>query len=223
MKVTGSGIKKDFIRETAETNVYTALAGCDIVLSPGELTVIQGRSGGGKTTLLNILAGVLPPTEGSVYYDEKDIYSLSDNELSVFRNRHIGYIPQGKSAIASLNVMENIALHFLLYGENVGKEADELIREFGIEGIKTAMPEELSGGELRRMAIVRSLVRKPDILFADEPTGDLDDENTELVFRELKKTADSGTAVLVVTHENGVEKYADRIYRMNGGRLDAWE
>ena len=220
MEITATGIKKDFIRKMAGTNVYTAVDTCGITLRPGTVSVIKGRSGSGKTTLLNILAGILPPTEGTVLYDDANIYEMTDESLSDFRNKHIGYVPQGKSAVASLSVRENILLPFTLFGENETGRADELIDKFDIGHIRNAAPEELSGGELRRMAIARALVREPEVLFADEPTGDLDDENTEIVFGILREQAKGGKTVLVVTHENEAEKYADKVYRMNGGMLE---
>lgn len=219
MTVRAENIRMDFIREGKGTNVFTAVSTCNIELSAGTFTVIKGRSGGGKSTLINIMAGLLAPTGGSVFYDENDIYSIDDGKLSEFRNRHIGYVPQGKSAIASLNVLENVLLPEMLYGSRDDERAYYLMEQFGIAGLSTAMPSELSGGELRRMAIARALIRKPDVLFADEPTGDLDDENTLTVLSSLRKAADDGCTVLMVTHEQEAEEYADNLFRMDAGVL----
>ncbi len=219
MQVRAEKIKKDFIRKSKGTNVFTAVQTCDFTLEAGKLTVIRGRSGGGKSTLLNMLSGILLPTEGIVYYDDTDIYSLNDEALSRFRNDNIGYVPQGKSAITSLTVKENILLPEIMYGEADEKRADELMERFDIINLANAMPEELSGGELRRMAIARALIKNPQVLFADEPTGDLDDENTTIVFKALKQVAKEGTAVLMVTHEGEAENYADRVFRMDAGVL----
>lgn len=219
MNVNAIEIKKEFVRETKNTNLFTAVKPCSLSLSAGEVTVIRGRSGGGKTTLLNMMAGILPPTDGKVLYDGQDIYAMSDEELSAFRNHRIGYVPQGKSAIASLTVLENIMLPLTLFGESDEAEAVRLMEQFDIAHLKNAMPEELSGGELRRMAIARALIRKPGVLFADEPTGDLDDENTRLVFAEIRHAAEAGMTVLVVTHEGEAGAYADHVFRMDGGVL----
>ena len=153
-------------------------------------------------------------------YDGADLYAMQDDALSRFRAMNIGYIPQGRSAVSSLTVMENVMLPLILSGEAGEQKALEEMRRFGILDLKDAMPEKLSGGELRRMAIARALMRSPKVLFADEPTGDLDDENTELVFRELRRIADTGCAVLMVTHEESASAYADRLFRMNAGRVE---
>ena len=220
MNVRADNIKKEFLRKGKGTNVFEAVKSCSFELPNGSFTVIRGRSGGGKSTLLNMLAGILTPTEGKVYYGDVDLYGLKDEELSIFRNSHIGFVPQGKSAVSSLTVLENILLPELLYGERHEEEARMLMEQFGILELQNVLPEELSGGELRRMAIARALIKKPQVLFADEPTGDLDDENTKVVFQTLKEIAKRGTAVLTVTHEEGAEQYADRIFRMDAGVLN---
>ena len=213
-------LSKEFIRESRGTNRFPAVKETDMAISSGELIVIMGRSGSGKTTLLNMLAGLLTPTSGRVLLDGTDIYTLGDRELSKLRNRNIGYIPQGQTAIHSLNVLENVLLPYTLYKESGCEQyAQELLTELDIIGLKSAMPSELSGGELRRMSIARALARRPEIVLADEPTGDLDDENTAIVFGFLKKIAADGAAVIVVTHENEAEKYAGRVFRMDGGVL----
>lgn len=219
MKIHAENIKKDFFRKGSNTNIFTAVKHCELELSGGSFTVIMGRSGSGKSTLLNMLSGILKPSEGRVLYDGEDIYQMNDEALSAYRNAHIGYIPQGKSAISSLNVLENILLPLTLFGENDENAAKKLMEQFEIAHLADAMPNELSGGELRRMAISRALIRKPDVVFADEPTGDLDDENTEIVFTALKEAAENGAAVLVVTHEGDSVKYADRTFRMDAGGL----
>lgn len=220
MEIRAKGISKEFIRVTASSNVFVAVDLCDIDLKPGTITVLKGRSGGGKTTFMNILAGLLEPTKGQVLYDDKDIFSLGDNERSAFRNRYIGYVPQGKSALSSLTVRENILLPCMLFNELSDDKAEELMKKFSIESIRDAYPDELSGGELRRMAIARAVIRDPEVIFADEPTGDLDDENTRIVFEMLRGLANNGKTVFVVTHEDISEKYADKIYLMKEGRLE---
>lgn len=225
MQLRAEKISKQFIRESRGTNVFTALKETDFALKEAKLTVINGRSGSGKSTFINILSGLLLPTTGSVYMGDKNLYELTDTELSKLRNRMFGFIPQGQSAIFTLNVMENVLLPYTLYGEyHEGREyAEELLRIMDIADLKNAMPSELSGGEMRRMAIARALIKKPEVIFADEPTGDLDDENTKVVFELLKRTAENGTAVLMVTHENDAYQYADCVYRMADGVLKVQE
>ncbi len=216
-------ITKEFKREVNGSNRFIAVKETSLQLEPGTLTVIMGRSGSGKSTLMNMLGGLILPTSGSVFLGDVNLYELSDKKLSELRNKKIGIIPQGQTAIHSLSVKDNICLPCTLYqdDENTEENAEKLMDVLGISELKNAMPSELSGGELRRTAIARALIRNPEIVLADEPTGDLDDENTELVFEFLKQTAKSGTAVLMITHENIAEKYADKVYRMNGGILES--
>lgn len=219
MEVIAQQIRKEYYRRGGSSNIFMAVEPCDFVIPAGQLTLIHGRSGSGKSTLLNMLAGILRPTEGRVFYDGTDVYRMKDEELSAFRNLHIGYVPQGQSAVSSLNILENVMLPCTLYGEDGRDAALAAMERFGIADLCEVMPDRLSGGELRRMAIARALVRNPQVLFADEPTGDLDDENTAAVFGTLKELAEEGAAVLVVTHEEDSFTYADRIFDMNAGKL----
>jgi putative ABC transport system ATP-binding protein len=185
------------------------------------MAVLTGRSGGGKSTLLNMLGGLLAPSSGKVLFDETDIYQMDDAALSRFRNQKIGIIPQVQTGIGSLNVTENILLPYTLYKEKPEdmQYLQQLMERLDIANLAQAMPAELSGGEMRRMSIARALIRKPGVILADEPTGDLDDENTAAVLALLRETAHAGAAVLLVTHENAAADYADRMLRMDGGVL----
>lgn len=226
MKLKAKSISKKFPRLRDGANFFCALNETDFSIEGGTLTVITGRSGGGKTTLLNILGGLLQPSSGSVTVDGVDLYQMDDKKLSAFRNRLIAVIPQGVSAVYTLTVLENILLPTMMYGkrtnENVGR-AEELLQKFGIEDLRDAMPSELSGGELRRMAIARAMMTGPKFILADEPTGDLDDENTAVVLELLRKAAKAGAAVLVISHDADTLSYADQIYRMDGGKLTSSE
>ena len=220
MNVTAENVTKEYIRPGRGTNRFAAVNGVSLILEGGSLSVVMGRSGSGKTTLLNILAGLLSPTSGKVLIDGRDIYSLDDKTLSRLRCESFGVVPQGQSAVQTLTVEENILLPFTLYGEKCDAEyARELMERLGISELASVKPAELSGGELRRMAIARAVIRRPGVIFADEPTGDLDDENTALVFGFLKQLAREGNTVMVVTHENEAVKYADRVLKMNSGKL----
>lgn len=221
MQISAKGVSKSY---TKHNRSISALNPTDIEIQSGKLTVIFGRSGSGKTTLLNILSGLLNPTEGSVSYDDKDIYSLTDSELSQLRGREIGYIPQGQSGLSVLTVKENVLLPTAVAGKNNAQQrADELLHLVGLDEFSQAYPNELSGGELRRLAIARALINSPQVVFADEPTNDLDDENTRLVFGLLKKAASDGAAVVAVTHDKAASEFADIEYRMDGGNLTQTE
>lgn len=222
-------------------NVINIIDPVDITIVPGKVTVIFGRSGSGKTTLLSVLAGLLKPSEGTVLYDDIDIYKQKDDIFSEFRNQNIGFIPQGQSLISGLTVRENILLpareskrsantsgvnvvnaNATSNENNAGsctKRADDLISTLGLLDRADYLPSQLSGGEIRRCAIARALINKPSVIFADEPTGDLDDHNTGIVFKLLRQKALEGVAVVIVTHEEAAYKYADVVYRMNSGAL----
>jgi putative ABC transport system ATP-binding protein len=215
------GLCKQFFRKGRESARYfDAVSKVDLQLRAGELVALVGRSGSGKSTLVNMLAGLLDPTDGRVSVMETNLYSLDDVQLSEFRNKTIGVVPQGQTALHSLSVVENVTLPYLMHHADDGAErrALDLLERVGIAHLADAYPRELSGGELRRMAIARSLICSPAVLFADEPTGDLDDENTRNVLTTLREMADAGTAVLVVTHERAVEGYADRFLHMDSGK-----
>ncbi len=222
MKLRAEQVSRQFFRTTKQSNVFLAVKETSLTLEPGQLVAVTGRSGSGKSTLLNMMAGLLKPTAGRVWLDDTDLYALEDKERSRLRNQSFGIIPQGQTGLSSLTVLENVKLPFLLYGEEAPEErALALLEEVGIGNLANAYPNELSGGEMRRLAIARALIREPGIILADEPTGDLDDENTKTVLTLLRQAADRGAAVLLVTHEGEALPYADRVYRMNDGVL--WE
>ena len=221
MKLIAEGIEKRYDRLHGSSNYFCAVQKTDLTLEAGRLIEITGRSGSGKSTLLNMLAGLLQPTQGRVLLDGADLYALPDRQLSALRNRHIGVVPQGQTALHSLTVLENVLLPAQLQGRGPLPEerARMLLEKVGIGPLAHVRPAELSGGELRRMAIARALIRQPDVLLADEPTGDLDDENTAAVLRLLRDAAREGAAVLLVTHEAEAVRYADAVYRMDAGAL----
>lgn len=213
-------VTRQYFRQGKGTNVFTALQETSLSISGGKLIEIMGRSGSGKSTLLNVCAGLLEPTAGKVFLDDTDLYALEDKERSRLRNQAIGVIPQGQTGLRSLTVLENVLLPCEMYGITGQEEyAMELLERVGIADLAGTYPSELSGGEMRRLSIARALIRKPGVLLADEPTGDLDDENTHVVLGMLRRFADEGTAVLLVTHESDAEEYADEVYRMEKGIL----
>ena len=220
MRLTAEKLTRSFTRVRQGTNILPAVKETSFVLPEGSLTEITGRSGSGKSTLLHMLAGLLRPTAGRVLLDDRDLYALDDRTLSALRAKHIGVVPQGQTGLRSLTVMENILLPAMLTGvKGMEPEAEALMERMGIADLRGAKPGELSGGEMRRMSIARAMLLRPEILLADEPTGDLDDENTARVLTLLRQAADAGTAVLLVTHEQEAKRYADRVWRMDAGAL----
>ena len=221
MKIEIKNVTKTYPRKSGEANFFYAVKETSFNISEGSLSVILGRSGSGKSTLLNMIGGLLKPTSGEILYDNKNIFDFNDKELSVFRNKNIGMIPQVQSVLPNLTVFENVMLPYALYKKEntVGEYADELLKMTGIFDLKNVYASDLSGGEMRRVAIARALINKPSIILGDEPTADLDEENTEKVFEIFKKTAQQGTTVLLVTHETDAKKYADCVYKMQSGEL----
>ena len=181
----------------------------------------MGRSGSGKSTLLHILGGLLPPVTGKVFVGATDLYALPEDARAELRSSSLGIVPQQLMSLRALTVRENVLLSALLYGreEVVSAHADALMERLGIASLAHVYPSELSGGELRRMMIARALAGTPQILLLDEPTGDLDAENTQRVLELVRETADAGTAVLLVTHEREAASYADVCYTMAEGQL----
>ena len=224
MQLNAEGLSKRYFRKTGEANFFEAVKRVDFSLRPGRVTLLMGRSGSGKTTLLHMMAGLLKPSEGRVTLGETDLYALDDAPLSRLRNERIAVVPQARSAVETLTVRENLLLPGLLGG---GKEdeaaAQRWMERLGIASLADSRPKELSGGELRRMAIARAMMRSPEVLMADEPTGDLDDENTALVLGLLREAAGNGAAVLIVSHEAEALAYADEAFRMDAGVLTAME
>lgn len=226
--LVGDALTKSFFRKSRESaRSFDAVAAASVELAAGQLVSLMGRSGSGKTTLLNMLAGLLSPTSGEVRFEGRSLYELPDEELSRLRNERVGVVPQGQTPLYALTVRENVMLPITLYGHgderDAAARADELLGSLGIRELADSFPSELSGGELRRMAIARALVRRPAVVLADEPTSDLDDENTRVVLGKLREAADAGCAVLVATHDSAVLEVTDRTLRMDAGVLSEEE
>ena len=221
MELRAENISQDFLRDSAREGYIVAVAETDLCLSSGTVTAVMGRSGSGKSTLLHILGGLLPPVTGKVFVGTTDLYALSEDARAELRSSSLGIVPQQLMSLRALTVRENVLLSALLYGreQDVSAHADALMERLGIASLAHVYPSELSGGELRRMMIARALAGTPQILLLDEPTGDLDAENTQRVLELVRETADAGTAVLLVTHEGEAASYADVCYTMAEGRL----
>lgn len=212
-------ISKSYSRQGKD---FFAVKDVNLNISDGDFIHIIGRSGSGKSTFLNIVAGLLSADKGSLSLDGTNYMELSDEEKSEFRNKNIGFIPQSPALLSYLNVLENIRLPYDMYekdGDSEGK-ARYFLNELGLEHLAKSYPKELSGGELRRIIIARALMTEPKILIADEPTSDLDIEATKEVMDLLKKINEKGTTVLVVTHELDTLKYGKKVYTMSEGILE---
>lgn len=225
MIIEATGLTKEFARARGGKRLFTAVHPLDIGLEERQLTLVSGHSGSGKSTLANMLAGILTPTAGHVRLDGTDLYSLRDEELSRLRNERIGLVAQGHTALRALTVLDNVLLPSILYtkDEAPADRARELLAAVGLGDLADAAPTELSGGELRRMAIARALLMDPAVVVADEPTAGLDSANATAVLTLLRDAADRGSAVLVVSHEAEAQRFADRSYVMEDGHLRASE
>lgn len=201
---------------------FNALDDVNLEINDGEFITIIGKSGSGKSTLLNIISGILSPTSGKVFLDDKEISALSDDEKSFIRNDSIGFVPQSTVTLSTLNVLDNVCLPFFLSkreGDVVGR-GRYLLKELGIEHLENSYPRELSGGELRRVTIARALMNHPKVILADEPTSDLDIENTKEVLGILKKiNKDNNTTIILVTHDLACLEYSDKTYTMSSGKI----
>ena len=194
-----------------------ALHRVSVTIQKGEFVAILGRSGSGKSTLLNILAGLDKPSEGKVYIDGTDIFHLSEEKRTLLRREKIGFVFQAYELLYSLTVTENIRLPEL---EANADYVGELLEALGIRQYETCYPDQLSGGEQQRVAIARALINHPPILFADEPTGNLDSKTERIVIDLLKNLAEKyGTSILMVTHNEDLVKDADRVIRLEDGEI----
>lgn len=200
-----------------------ALDGVNLSVENGEFVAVVGTSGSGKSTLLHMMGGLDRPTEGRVEVAGKDIFSLTDDELTIFRRRKIGFIFQSYNLVPVLNVYENIALPVELDGQKPdGEYMDRIIKTLGLEEKIHNLPNQLSGGQQQRVAIARALLSKPAIILADEPTGNLDSKTSQDVMGFLKVTSDKfRQTIVMITHNEEIAQMADRIVRIEDGKLVA--
>lgn len=202
-------------------NLVKAIDNANIDIKEGEFVAIVGKSGSGKSTLLHIMGGLDNPTEGKVYINDKDIFSLKEEKLAIFRRRNIGFIFQNFNLIPSLNVWENITLPVGLDGKEINKPfVTDIINSLGLESKVDALPNTLSGGQQQRVAIARALVARPAIILADEPTGNLDSKTSDEVMSLLKTMVKKYNQTLVmITHDETIAQMADRVIYIEDGKV----
>lgn len=204
-----------------DKNEFYALKDIDLSVQKGEFISITGKSGSGKSTLLNLLAGLDIPSDGEVTINNQKIYDLSDKELTIFRRKNIGVIYQFYNLIPMLNVRENIMLPLILDKRRVNdKRFDELIKSLELKDKLESMPNDLSGGQQQRTAIGRALINRPKILFADEPTGNLDSRNSKKIMKLLEYyNKKYRQTIIMVTHDETLAKMCPRNIVMKDGRI----
>ena len=198
-----------------------ALDGVNLQIENGEFVAIVGTSGSGKSTLLHMLGGLDRPTYGKVFVDGKDIFSLKEEALTIFRRRKIGFVFQSYNLVPVLNVYENIVLPIELDGGKVNKVfIQKIVQTLGLDGRLNALPSQLSGGQQQRVAIARALAAAPAIILADEPTGNLDSKTSQDVLSLLKVTSQKfSQTIVMITHNEEIAQMADRIIRIEDGKI----
>ena len=214
----GKGIKKYYGKKDS---LVKAVDGITLEIENGKFTAIIGTRGSGKSTLLHCMGGLDKPTEGEVILGNKNIYSLNDDELSKIRRQEFGFIFQSFNLIPVLNVYDNIILPIQLDGKKEDKEyIMNIIKKVGLEDQLKKFPNELSGGQQQRVAIARALSNKPTVIFADEPTGNLDSKTTKEVMNLLKSTVnDFNQTLVMITHDENIAKQADRVITISDGKI----
>lgn len=220
---------KELVRsfEFGETEVL-ALNGVNIEIYRGEFACVLGPSGAGKTTLLNMIGGIDHPTEGEVIVDGENISEYKEDRLNDYRRNDVGWIFQFFNIVASLRAWENVGLALEFQGEKdrdeIKSRAYDMLKEVGLEGKELRFPSQLSGGEQQRVALARALVKKPKIIVADEPTGNLDfitgQKISELI-KELNRK--EGITLIVVSHDYNITQYADRVFHLRMGKIEKIE
>ena len=218
MLLETKGLSKSFKRESGS---FFAVKNVDFSIEASDFVFIAGRSGSGKTTFLNLISGILEPTEGNILFEGRELTSMNDADKSFYRNESVGFVPQAVGYLPNLTVLDNVRVPFFLFnrdGDSEGR-ALSLLELMDIAHLKDEMPKNLSGGEAKRMLIARALMNSPKLLIADEPTANLDGETAQKVIRLMQEVNRLGTAVLVVTHDSGILDGRSLIYRMDAGEL----
>lgn len=204
-------------------SIVRALDGVSFEIHKGEFCAIVGTSGSGKSTLLNMLAGLEKPTKGEIVISGSHIEKMKEDELVRFRREHVGFIFQSFHLIGTMNALENVALPLMFRGEPAKerlRKADRMLSLMGLDRHKKHMPNQMSGGQQQRVGVARALVSDPDIIFADEPTGNLDSHTSEEVMRLMRRVVQSqGKTLVMVTHDDHLAEYADRVFHIIDGKI----
>lgn len=203
-------------------NEVRALDGVSLTIEQGEFAAIIGHSGSGKSTLMNMLGCLDTPTAGSYYLNGRDVSQMSDNEISDIRNQEIGFIFQGYNLIANLDARSNVELPLVYRGIDKRKRrkiAEEALNMVGLYDRIHHKPAQMSGGQQQRVAVARAIAARPPIIFADEPTGNLDSQSTWEILDILKKLHESGRTVIMITHDSEVADQTERIIRIHDGKI----
>ncbi len=225
----GMLLKIDSLKKTYSRGDQTvdALKGVSLEISSGEFVSIMGPSGSGKSTLLHLMGGLDRPSFGKVKFEDKSIDELNDHDLSLFRRRKLGFIFQFFNLLPTLSALENVALPRLLNGESIKTirpKAEELLKMMGLQNRMDHKPDQLSGGEMQRVAIARALVADPLMIFADEPTGNLDSKTGESVLKLMQDLVKQhGKTIVMVTHDPKAASYGNRLIKLKDGLLDSDE
>ncbi|MGL4772427.1 MAG: ABC transporter ATP-binding protein [Clostridium sp.] len=205
------------VYDSGEVKTF-ALDGVSLEIRDGEFLVILGPSGSGKSTMLNVISGLDSPSSGEIYFNEKLISGYSDDELTLFRREHLGFIFQQYNLLQNLTVRENVDI-----GANISKaplDIDMVLEKVGLLEQKNKYPSQLSGGQQQRVSIARSIAKKPEIMFCDEPTGALDEKTAREVLDLLQNMNEEfKTTTVIITHNAGIAKMGDRVIRMNSGKI----
>lgn len=213
--ITMTNVTKTY--KTGDVETY-ALKDVNLTIEEGEFVVILGPSGSGKSTLLNVISGLDTVTSGEITFRGETLTNLDEEEMTVFRRKHLGFIFQQYNLLQNLNVYENIQI-----GSDIGTaplDIGDLLEKVGLEKARNKYPSQLSGGEQQRVSIVRSLAKNPDIIFCDEPTGSLDEENSKKILQLLQNlNEDYNKTIIVITHNLGIAEMADKVIKMNSGQI----
>jgi ABC-type lipoprotein export system ATPase subunit len=210
-------VKKTYRFDTKNIDV---LKGIDLKIDRGQFAAIMGTSGSGKTTLMNLIGCLDVPSSGKYTFSNRDVLSLNDDELSILRNQHIGFVFQNFYLLPYINVFENVYLPSIYDSRNTDNRKKRAIDLLGLVGLEDRIkfkPSQLSGGQQQRAAIARALINDPELLLADEPTGQLDSKTSKEIMSILSDMHDKGKTVIVITHDANIANYADRIIRIQDG------